>query len=109
MRSGPKVPRTLNEVGSTYSIQGFDLNYVGVIIGPSVTYRNGEIVFDEKGSCNRYAVAKRDGLVSYAQSNLRNELNVLLKRGVHGLFIFAVDPELQAALKKAADGTAANA
>ena len=82
---------------------------MGVIIGPSVTYRNGEIVFDEKGSCNRYAVAKRDGLVSYAQSNLRNELNVLLKRGVHGLFIFAVDPELQAALKKAADGTAANA
>lgn len=102
-------PHTLNEVGSTYSIQGFDLNYVGVIIGPSVTYRNGEIVFDEKGSCNRYAVAKRDGLVSYAQSNLRNELNVLLKRGVHGLFIFAVDPELQAALKKAVDGTAANA
>lgn len=94
-------PRTLNEVGSTFSIQGFDLNYVGVIIGPSVTYRNGEIVFDEKGSRNRSAVVKRNGLVSYAQSNLRNELNVLLKRGVHGLYLFAVDPELQNALKKA--------
>lgn len=95
-------PRTLNEVGSTFSIQGFDLNYVGVIIGPSVTYRNGEIVFNEKGSHNRNAKAKRNGLISYAESNLRNELNVLLKRGVHGLYLFAVDSELQAALKKAA-------
>nr|WP_274518420.1 DNA/RNA helicase domain-containing protein [Bifidobacterium pseudocatenulatum] len=48
------------------------------------------------------AVSKRNGSISYAQSNLRNELNVLLKRGVHGLYLFAVDPELQAALKEAA-------
>ena len=46
------------------------------------------------------AVSKRNGSISYAQSNLRNELNVLLKRGVHGLYLFAVDPELQAALKE---------
>ena len=91
-----------HEVGSTFSIQGFDLNYVGVIIGPSVTYREGKIVFNEKASCNKRAVSKRNGSISYAQSNLRNELNVLLKRGVHGLYLFAVDPELQAALKEAA-------
>lgn len=95
-------PHTLNEVGSTFSIQGFDLNYVGVIIGPSVTYREGKIVFNEKASCNKRAVSKRNGSISYAQSNLRNELNVLLKRGVHGLYLFAVDPELQDALKEAA-------
>lgn len=95
-------PHTLNEVGSTFSIQGFDLNYVGVIIGPSVTYREGKIVFNEKASCNKRAVSKRNGSISYVQSNLRNELNVLLKRGVHGLYLFAVDPELQAALKEAA-------
>ena len=33
--------------------------------------------------------------------NLRNELSVLLKRGVHGLYLFAVDPELQAELIRA--------
>lgn len=47
-------------------------------------------------------MSKRNGSISYAQSNLRNELNVLLKRGVHGLYLFAVDPELQDALKEAA-------
>lgn len=31
-------PETLNEVGSIYTIQGFDLNYAGVILGPSVGY-----------------------------------------------------------------------
>ena len=51
---------------------------------------------------SKRAVSKRNGSISYAQSNLRNELNVLLKRGVHGLYLFAVDPELQAALKEAA-------
>lgn len=96
-------PHTINEVGSTFSIQGFDLNFVGVIIGPSVAYRDGKIIFDEKASHSKEAVKKRGGKISYAQANLRNELNVLLKRGVHGLYLFAVDPGLQAALKHAAE------
>ena len=94
-------PETLNEIGSTYTIQGFDLNIAGVIIGPSVKYRGGRIVFDAKSSQNSKAVQKRGGEVDYSGQNLRNELNVLLKRGVHGLYLFAVDPELQKALKDA--------
>lgn len=35
-------PMSIDEVGSTFTIQGFDLNYAGVIIGPSITYREGE-------------------------------------------------------------------
>ena len=29
-------PETIHEAGSIYTIQGFDLNYVGVVLGPSV-------------------------------------------------------------------------
>lgn len=29
---------TVEEAGSIYTIQGFDLNYVGVVLGPSVQY-----------------------------------------------------------------------
>ena len=50
------------------------------------------------------AVSKRSGVKDYSDKNLRNELNVLLKRGVHGLYLFAVDPELQLALERAARG-----
>lgn len=96
---------TINEVGSTYTIQGFDLNYAGVIIGPSVKYRDGMIVFDPKAHANKDANQKRTlqsgEKRSFAEKLIRNELNVLLTRGVHGLYIYAVDPELREALKKA--------
>lgn len=96
---------TINEVGSTYTIQGFDLNYAGVIIGPSVKYRDGMIVFDPKAHANKDANQKRTlqsgEKRSFAEKPIRNELNVLLTRGVHGLYIYAVDPELREALKKA--------
>ncbi|BCQ32096.1 DUF2075 domain-containing protein [Limosilactobacillus fermentum] len=96
---------TINEVGSTYTIQGFDLNYAGVIIGPSVKYRDGMIVFDPKAHANKDANQKRTlqsgEKRSFAEKLIRNELNVLLTRGVHGLYVYAVDPELREALKKA--------
>lgn len=95
-------PETIDEVGSTFTIQGFDLNYAGVIIGPSVRLCDGHIVFNGAASCSKGATNKREGTLDYSKQNLHNELNVLLKRGVHGLYLFAVDPELQAALKAAA-------
>lgn len=93
-------PCTINEIGSTFTIQGFDLNFAGVIIGPSVIYRNGELMFNRAASQNYLATKRRNGKVDYSEQNLRNELNVLLKRGVHGLYLFAVDHELQKRLKE---------
>lgn len=97
-------PQTIDEIGSTYTIQGFDLNYAGVIIGPSVKFRNGKIVFDSSASCNDKATHKRlfkDGTKkSFAEEFLKNELNVLLTRGVNGLYIYACDDELRIQLKK---------
>ncbi|WP_083912205.1 DUF2075 domain-containing protein [Corynebacterium mastitidis] len=95
---------TINEVGSTFTIHGFDLNYAGVIIGESVKYRNGQIIFDPCSSKNRNATQRRtlsNGVkVSVAEELLRNELNVLLTRGVNGLYIYAVDDELRKVLSE---------
>lgn len=106
--SWAEQPHTINEAGSTYSIQGFDLNYVGVIIGPSVIYRDGQLQFVRENSENRLAVQQRtfnDGSKAHvADYLLKNELNVLLTRGVRGLYIYAVDNELQEALLKAQKG-----
>nr|OTN85727.1 hypothetical protein A5821_001673 [Enterococcus sp. 7F3_DIV0205] len=97
--------QTIDEVGSTFTIQGFDLNYAGVIIGPSVKYRNNKIIFDRDGSRNKKATQKRklkDNSKEYfSDTLLKNELNVLLTRGVNGLYIYAVDEELQQALVNA--------
>lgn len=104
--SWAEQPVTIDEIGSTYTVQGFDLNYVGVEIGPSVKLVDGKIVHESAKSCNKDAVQYRifsDGKRSnFADKLLPNELNVLLTRGVHGLYLHAVDPALQKALEDAA-------
>lgn len=37
----------LEEVGCIHTIQGYDLNYVGVIIGNEIRYEKSEIIIDE--------------------------------------------------------------
>lgn len=104
-RAWAEQAQTIGEVGSTFTIQGFDLNYAAVIIGPSVKYRNGKIIFDKSASKNKKAIQKRAGKdgerLDVSDFLLKNELNVLLTRGVNGLYIYAVDDELREALKKA--------
>lgn len=96
---------TINEVGSTFTIQGSDLNYAGVILGPSVKWRDGKVVVDPKASKNKNATNRRtlaDGRkVVVSDELLRNEINVLLTRGVHGLYIYAVDEQLREELLRA--------
>lgn len=96
--------QTIDEIGSTYTIQGFDLNYCGVIIGPSVKYRDGKIIFDPNESHNSNAIRQRtldNGRKEYVSDQLlANELNVLLTRGVNGLYIYAVDRKLNEKLIK---------
>lgn len=97
---------TINEVGSTFTIQGFDLSYVGVILGPSIKFINNEIVFDPSASFNDKAKRRRtlsDGSkVSKGEDFIRNEVKVLLTRGVKGLYIYACDKNLREALKRIA-------
>lgn len=102
--------QTRNEIGSYFTIQGFDLNYAGVLIGPSVSYdrHTGRLVFLPENSCDPGVTSDRGDIDDEAQEEfkrecIRKQLNVLLKRGVHGLYLFAVDPELQKALWEAAD------
>ena len=102
--SWAEQPQTIKEVGSTFTIQGFDLNYSGVILGPSVKYRNGHIVFDTNESYNEKAIRNRtlsDGTSKkFGEKLLKHEVRVLMTRGVNGLYIYACDDELREHLKK---------
>ncbi|MGY6770364.1 DUF2075 domain-containing protein [Komagataeibacter sp. NFXK3] len=94
---------TIDEVGSVYTIQGFDLNYAGVILGPSVTYdpATDRIVIDPARYEDRAAFTGRDGVENPPAVMARiilNSINVLMTRGVRGLYIYASDPRLHARL-----------
>ncbi len=98
--------QTLDEVGSTFTVQGFDLSYVGVILGPSVKFKDGHIEFCPSESKNDKATRKRtlsDGRTKqFGKDFIRNEVKVLMTRGIKGLYLYAVDPELREALKEIA-------
>lgn len=103
--SWAEQPQTIEEIGSTFTIQGFDLNYAGVILGPSVKYRNGKIVYDPSASYNSKAVRNRtlsDGSKrKFGEELIQHEVRVLMTRGVEGLYIYACDDELREALLQA--------
>lgn len=102
--SWAEQPQSINEVGSVFTIQGFDLNYCGLIIGPSVKYRNGKIVYDKTYNHDRNVIQQKT--MSNGESKdisgdlIRNQLNILMTRGVHGLYIYAVDDALREELLK---------
>ncbi|MBM7541185.1 DUF2075 domain-containing protein [Amphibacillus cookii] len=93
---------TVREVGSIYTVQGFDLNYVGVIIGPSISYdpHTDQLVINPKKYKDTEAYRKRQDLSESENEHLKieiilNSLNVLMKRGIHGLYIYATDDKLR--------------
>lgn len=93
---------TVYEAGSIYTIQGFDLNYVGVVLGPSVDFNEetNQIEIDISAYQDTGAFISRPDLSSaefemVKEEIILNSINVLMKRGVNGLLIYAVNPKLR--------------
>ncbi len=100
--SWAEQPQTIDEVGSTFTIQGFDLNYAGVILGPSVKYRDGKVIFDPSAKNYKKMTQNRtlsDGTKKqFGETLIQHEVRVLMTRGVEGLYVYAYDKELREAL-----------
>ncbi|WP_426623411.1 DNA/RNA helicase domain-containing protein [Leifsonia sp. McL0607] len=99
-------PNALSEVGSIHTVQGYDLNYTGVIIGPDLKYDpvkremyfDRESYFDAKGKENNRTLGK-----IYTDEDLlrfvSNIYAVLLTRGILGTYVYVSDPALRAYLR----------
>lgn len=93
-------PNSINEIGSIHTIQGYDLNYAGVIIGRDLSYSPefGEMRFDRSQFFDGKSIQRNkqrkftdDELVTYVQ----NIYAVLLTRGMLGTYVYVCDPELR--------------
>jgi len=100
-------PTSIEEVGSIHTIQGYDLNYCGVIIGKDLYFdeATGSICFDRsnyfdtKGKENN----KRCGLVFTDEDLLqyvKQIYRVLLTRGIYGTYVYVCDPALRKYFQK---------
>lgn len=101
-----ELPQTINEVGSIYTCQGFDLNYTGIIIGPPISQVPGtkKLQINLDKYTDSEAFKKRDDLTdpqeikALEERMIMNSLNVLFKRSVYGTYIYAHDPLLRNSL-----------
>lgn len=101
-----EIPETINEVGSIYTCQGFDLNYTGIIIGPPISQIPGtnKLQINLDKYTDTEAFKKRSDLTNPKEIRalenrmIMNSLNVLFKRGVYGTYIYAHDPLLRKSL-----------
>ena len=95
-------PDSLHEVGSIHTVQGYDLNYAGVIVGPDLCFDptagrlfvNRKSYFDVKGKENN----SRLGITYTDEDLLRfltNIYGVLLTRGILGTYLYVCDPNLR--------------
>lgn len=97
---------SINEVGSIHTVQGYDLNYAGVIIGRDLRYdsKTQRIVFDRdhyhdsKGKENN-----RLRGITYTDEDIlrfvRNIYSVLMTRGMLGTYVYVCDPDLREHLR----------
>ena len=93
---------SVNEVGSIHTVQGYDLNYAGVIIGPDLGFdeSTGKLIFnrdnyfDSKGKENNPRLG-----ITYSDEDLlefvKNIYRVLLTRGIRGTYVHVVDAQLR--------------
>lgn len=93
-------PDTIEEVGSVYTVQGFDLNYAAVILGPCIGYDpiTESITVDPKLYEDSAGFKKCGNITqpdSVKERIILNSINVLLTRGVSGLSIYAYDWKLR--------------
>ncbi|QHF24988.1 DUF2075 domain-containing protein [Rathayibacter sp. VKM Ac-2804] len=95
-------PGAIDEVGSIHTVQGYDLNYAGVIIGRDLRYDtvSGRIVFDRAHSFDKKGRENNKKLgITYSDEDLlsyvRNIYTVLLTRGIRGTYVYVCDEALR--------------
>lgn len=84
----------INEIGCIHTVQGYDLNYAGIIIGPELTYRNGIINFVKENYKDRYGKhnsKSNEEMLNY----IINIYKTLMTRGILGTYIYVCDSNLR--------------
>jgi DUF2075 family protein len=100
-------PTSKYEVGSIHTIQGYDLNYAGVVIGNDIGYdpETKSIIFRRENYFDVKGKEKNSFLgITYSDDDILqwviNIYKVLLTRGIKGTFIYVCDPELRKLFKQ---------
>jgi DUF2075 family protein/DNA replication protein DnaC len=95
-------PKSVDQIGCIHTCQGLELAYVGVIIGPDLIVRDGEILTrpehraKQDSSIRGFKAMNAKSPVKarqLADNIIKNTYRTLMTRGQKGCYIYCTDPE----------------
>lgn len=101
-------PGSVDQVGCIHTCQGLELDYVGVIIGPDLAYRDERIVTDatKRASSDqsvkglkKMMLADAEGASALADTIVKNTYRTLMTRGMKGCYVYCTDAPLATYLR----------
>ncbi len=90
-------PDSFDQVGCIHTSQGLEFEYVGVIIGHDLYYRDGKVMTDytvHPSSDAAFKGIKSNKNFALADRIIRNTYRTLLTRGQKGCYVYCEDKEL---------------
>jgi hypothetical protein len=88
-------PAGVNQAGTVYSVQGFEMKHVGVIIGPDLINRNGKWIAQPQ---NNFSNDLRRKTPDVALPYIKRIYRTLLSRPMQSCGVYCTDRETQAYL-----------
>jgi DUF2075 family protein len=96
------APNSIEEVGCIHTCQGLEVDYIGVIIGPDLVVRDGQVITNPSARASNdktirgyKKMAKEDPVATQKITDLiiKNTYRTLMTRGMKGCYIYSTDPE----------------
>ena len=97
------APESVAQVGCIHTCQGLEVDYVGVLIGPDLVYRDGQVrtnwkarAKSDKSIKGLSTLMKRDPHAAQAMADriIKNTYRTLMTRGMKGCYVYCSDPAL---------------
>lgn len=93
---------SVEQVGCIHTCQGLEVDYIGVIIGPDLIVRNGQVVTSpherakyDKSILGWKKLMKEQPVLAQQETDLiiKNTYRTLMTRGMKGCYLYCTDPE----------------
>lgn len=94
------LKNAVNEIGCVHTVQGYDLNYVGVIIGQDLSYNKEKNMIEVHINELKDSNVKKGTDEETVQKYIINTYKILLERGIKGCFIYACNENMQKYLEE---------
>ena len=87
--------RAIDEIGCIHTLQGYDLNYVGIILGNEIDYnpKTNKIEINIDKFYDKYV--KQDCDSKMVEKYIINSYKVIMSRGIKGCYVYACNENMK--------------